>query len=73
MKKNKLHRIETIASHAGLNPKDNYGIVNPPVYHASTILSPSMKSYKKRTGKNYTYGRNGTPTSESLEKAISDL
>ena len=73
MKKKKIQKIETIAAHAGLKPEENHGIVNPPVYHASTILSPSMKDYKDRSGKKYTYGRNGTPTSEALEKAISDL
>ncbi|GIS09963.1 MAG: cystathionine beta-lyase [Alphaproteobacteria bacterium] len=73
MKKKKLRKIETIAAHAGLKPEENHGIVNPPVYHASTILSPSMKNYKDRSKKKYTYGRNGTPTSEALEKAISDL
>ena len=73
MKKKKLQKIETIAAHAGLKPKENHGIVNPPVYHASTILSPSMKNYKDRSGKKYTYGRNGTPTSEALEEAISNL
>ena len=73
MKNKKLQKIETIAAHAGLKPEENHGIVNPPVYHASTILSPSMKDYKDRSGKKYTYGRNGTPTSEALEKAISDL
>ena len=73
MKKKKLRNIETIAAHAGLKPAENHGIVNPPVYHASTILSPSMKNYKDRSKKKYTYGRNGTPTSEALEKAISDL
>ena len=73
MKNKKLQKIETIAVHAGLKPEENHGIVNPPVYHASTILSPSMKDYKDRSGKKYTYGRNGTPTTEALEKAISDL
>ena len=52
MKKNKLRKIETIAAHAGLKPEENHGIVNPPVYHASTILSPSMKNYKDRSKKN---------------------
>ncbi len=73
MKKKKLQKIETIATHAGLKPDENHGIVNPPVYHASTILSPSMKNYKDRNKKKYTYGRNGTPTSEALENAISEL
>ncbi len=73
MKKKKLQKIETIVAHTGLKPEENHGIVNPPVYHASTILSPSMKKYKNRSGKKYTYGRNGTPTSEALEIAISEL
>ena len=73
MKKKKIQKIETIATHAGLKPLENHGIVNPPVYHASTILSPSMKNYKDRSGKKYTYGRSGTPTSEALEIAISKL
>ena len=73
MKKKKLQKIETIATHAGIKPEENHGIVNPPVYHASTILSPSMKNYKDRSEKKYTYGRNGTPTSVALEEAISDL
>ena len=51
MKKKKLQKIETIAAHAGLKPEENHGIVNPPVYHASTILSPSMKNYKDRSKK----------------------
>lgn len=73
MKIKKKHKIQTIATHSGLTPKDNYGIVNPPVYHASTILSSSMKEYKNRTGKKYTYGRNGSPTYDALEQAISNL
>ena len=73
MKKKKLQKIETIATHTGLKPEENHGIVNPPVYHASTILSPSLENYKIKSGKKYTYGRNGTPTSEALEIAISEL
>ena len=28
----------TIVTHAGNHPFENHGIVNPPVYHASTVL-----------------------------------
>ena len=31
MKKKKLQKIETIATHAGIKPEENHGIVNPPV------------------------------------------
>ena len=72
-KSKKKYDVNTIATHSGLNPSENYGIVNPPVYHASTILSPTMKEYKNRTNKRYTYGRNSTPTSESLEIAIAKI
>ena len=75
MKKNsnQKYHLNTIATHSGLNPKDNYGIINPPVYHVSTILSPTMKEYKNRKGVKYTYGRNTTPTSEALETAIANI
>ena len=55
MKKKKFQKIETIAAHTGLKPEENHGIVNPPVYHASTILSPSMKNYKDRSEKKCEY------------------
>src|SRR3546814_3571788 len=31
--------------HAGRHPHDNYGVVNPPVYHASTILQPRSEEH----------------------------
>jgi cysteine-S-conjugate beta-lyase len=49
-----------------------HGIVNPPVYHASTILFPTMQAFQ--TGAQpYVYGRRGTPTSRALESAIAQL
>ena len=73
MKKNlKNYNTETITSHSGKNPSENHGIPAPPLYRTSTILSPKMDNYRNRSGK-YTYGRNGTPTSDSLINAISDL
>ena len=73
MKKNlrKLN-IETLTAHSGKNPSENHGIPAPPLYRTSTILSSNMKNYRNRTGK-YTYGRNGTPTSDALITSISDL
>lgn len=49
-----------------------HGIVNPGVYHASTILYPNAASL--RAGNQpYTYGRKGTPTSRALEDTIAVL
>ena len=49
--------------------------VNPPVIHASTVLFESVDQMKGKSAKpaRYTYGRRGTPTSESLEGLISEL
>jgi len=63
----------TIVTHAGNRPFDNHGIVNPPVYHASTILQPTMAEYLDRATKKIRYGRRGTPTSFALEDAVSEL
>ena len=38
----------TRATHAGRRPHENHGVVNPPVYHASTILSPTLAALRDR-------------------------
>lgn len=60
---------ETKAVHAGRDPKSNHGIVNPPVYHASTVLFPSYAELKNPTQR-VQYGRRGTPTTFALEDAV---
>jgi cysteine-S-conjugate beta-lyase len=50
----------------------NHGFVNPPVYHASTVLYPTAEDYLAHRSR-YLYGRRGTPTSEALESALRDL
>src|SRR6516225_8365156 len=56
----------------GRDPFAHHGYVNPPVYHASTLLYPSAEDFIAHRGR-YAYGRRGTPTSEALETAIADL
>ncbi len=71
----KFSRRTTI-THAGRHPHDNHGVVNPPVYHASTILQPSLDAFeasRKPDWKGYRYGRAGTPTSRSFEEAVTEL
>lgn len=72
-------RDETRVVHCGLHPERHEGAVNPPVYHASTILSQSVKEYRRKR-KDWLqelpgtyYGRFGTPTTESLQEAIAAL
>jgi cysteine-S-conjugate beta-lyase len=49
-----------------------HGMVNPAVYHASTVLFADIASLSNRQ-QNYTYGRKGTPTSRAIEQALAEL
>ena len=57
---------------AGRDPASYHGFVNPPVYHASTVLYPSAEDYVAHRAR-YRYGRRGTPTTEALELALQEL
>jgi cystathionine beta-lyase len=78
---NENQHDDTVAVHAGRSPQENFGVVNPPVYHASTILHPTLKSWEGRKagtvhkiGKySVIYGRFGTPTHFGLMDALSAL
>ncbi len=64
---------------AGRDPESNHGVVNPPVYHTSTILNPSMATMKEKgarreKGESVTmYGRIGHPTSLAFEEAMAEV
>ena len=58
--------------HAGRDPWDQHGFVNTPVYRGSTVLFPTMNHLMHRRGR-YVYGTTGTPTTEALERAWTDL
>lgn len=65
-------KSETIATHAGRMSSEHFGVVNTPVYRASTILYPDLETLE--SGKvPYKYGRLGTPTSQSFEDAVTAL
>ncbi|MGV8996110.1 MAG: cystathionine beta-lyase [Parvibaculaceae bacterium] len=66
------HRKDTLVVTAGREPDANFGYVNPPVFHGSTILHPTVKILKTK-GQPYTYGRRGSPTISALQKAITAL
>jgi cystathionine beta-lyase len=57
---------------AGRDPFSHYGFVNPPVYHASTVLYPNASDLVAHRAR-YQYGRRGTPTSEALESALREI
>jgi cystathionine beta-lyase len=68
---------DTRAVHAGRRPHENHGVVNPPVYHASTILSPTLAAMRAldRTedADATTYGVHGTPGTFAFEEALCAL
>src|SRR4051794_17928826 len=73
-------RPETRVVRAGQSKARNGGIVNTPVFHASTVLYDSVaqmrevseRVFKKREKVLY-YGRRGTPTHWTLQEAITEL
>jgi cystathionine beta-lyase len=74
--KNFSDKIDTILTVAGRDPGSNHGVVNPPVYHASTIIFPSLAEQEKASHdplNHITYGRSGTPTQHALEEVMSQL
>jgi cystathionine beta-lyase len=68
----KGHKLNTKLVHAGRKPEEYYGIVNPPLVKASTILYPSLEAYQD-PGTRYRYGRMGTPLSNAFEESMAEL
>lgn len=69
-------RPATRVVRAGRRKEWTQGIVNPPVWHASTILFDDVASLRAATRKpndGLYYGRRGTPTQWSLAEALTEL
>lgn len=67
-------RDETLVTILGRDPERQHGIVNPPVYHASTVLFPTLDALEgTRPERGVYYGRYGTPTTQALEDAVAAL
>lgn len=67
-------RPETVLTHAGRDPQAHFGVVNTPVFRASTILSPSYEDRKREKGEREPrYGRRGTPTTFTLEDVLAEI
>ena len=67
---------DTLMVHSSRDPQKHYGIVNLPVYHASTILYPTLEAFKDRVKNKYRgvrYGASGTPTTFALADAVAEL
>lgn len=69
-------KISTKLVHLGRKPSEHNGVVNPPVYHTSTILFETHADYKKAVSGNYehsAYGRYGTESNRAMEEALAEL
>ena len=71
--KDKNLRLDTRVTHSGRAPAEHFGMVNTPVYRASTILFPNLAALEAKEGAKLRYGRRGTPTTHALEDAICAL
>ncbi|HUO88059.1 MAG TPA: cystathionine beta-lyase [Rhizomicrobium sp.] len=63
---------ETVVVRAGRESATHFGVVNTPVYRASTILYPDTATLDAHAMP-FTYGRRGNPTVRSLEEAVNAL
>lgn len=69
-------RPATIVAQAGRRPEWTHGIVNPPVYRASTCLFDTLADLDRAIADpdaGLYYGRRGTPTTWALEAALTEL
>jgi len=67
---------DTNLIHAGSHPEDQFGVVNPPIYHASTVSHASMAALahaRENADTSFVYGRHGTPTANAFEEAVAAL
>jgi len=66
------HRLRTRLVHSGHDVETSRGFVNVPAFRGSTVLykdTASLKAHNQR----FTYGTHGTPTTEALAAAWSEL
>lgn len=67
-------RSRTRLVHAGRKPAEQFGFVNTPIYRGSTVLFPDVATLEDRFGgARFAYGTHGTPTTEALETAWTEL
>ncbi|MBT6828722.1 MAG: cystathionine beta-lyase, partial [Rhodospirillaceae bacterium] len=69
-------KAETLLSVLGRDAEAHRGVVNVPVYHASTILYPTVAALKKAGKREFGevfYGRHGTPTTFALQDTVAKI
>jgi cystathionine beta-lyase len=72
----KKPKQDTVLARAGNRPREHKGIINPPVYHASTVVFPTVAALQEGVRnrlKGVYYGLYGTPTTFALEEAVAAI
>src|SRR5260370_21328312 len=69
------YRKDTLLTHLGRNPEAQHGAINPPAYHASTILSKNIADWENRPDPRVHfrlahYGLSRTPTPFRLHESL---
>lgn len=64
--------VETVLTHHGRVPDDQFGFVNTPVYRGSTILFKTLADIEAQEQR-FLYGRAGNPTTDSVEAVVNEL
>ncbi|UJW85935.1 cystathionine beta-lyase [Devosia sp. SL43] len=64
--------VETVLTHGGRAPDEQFGFVNTPVYRGSTVLFKTLDDLDAQQQR-FLYGRAGNPTTESVEAVITEL
>src|SRR5260370_11862510 len=72
------YRKDTLLTHLGRHPEAHHGPGNPPVYHASTILSSNMAEWaaKRDPGKRFDVARYrllGPPSTSAPEESVAAI
>lgn len=64
--------VETVLTHAGRAPEEQFGFVNTPVFRGSTVLYNTLADLEAQKQR-FLYGRAGNPTTETVESIVNEL
>jgi len=64
--------VETVLTHHGRVPDEQFGFVNTPVYRGSTVLFKTLDDLESQQQR-FLYGRAGNPTTAQVEAVVTEL
>lgn len=65
-------QAETVLTHLGRNPSEQYGFVNAPIVRGSTVVFETYAQLRANN-KPFNYGRHGNPTNDSVHTVLTAL